>query len=415
MSRPALIVDGVGKRYTRYRSEWERVLGWFGFPRAPADETWVLRQVAFRVEKGEAVALIGANGAGKSTLLKIITGTTRCSEGRVAVGGNVSALLELGLGFNAELTGRQNAMHALAMRGVAAQRVPALIDAIEAFAEVGEYFDQPLRVYSSGMMVRVAFSVATAIRPEILIVDEALSVGDAYFVHKSFQRIQSFREEGTTLLFVSHDPSAVRTLCDRAILLDQGRVALEGDPSEVLDFYNALIADKKRGTIRVDRSTGGAATRSGDGRAQLTSWKLVDASGQPAEVARVGEVLRLVVEVDVESAIDDLVFGFMIRDRLGQPVYGTNTHHTGQALRMPAGGERYRFDVTLPVHVGPGSYSMSLALHADDTHLAANYDWRDLALTFQVVNLAHPTFVGCAWLQPLIVIQPLEGSVNGRG
>lgn len=414
MTRAALIVDGVGKRYARYRSEWDRVLGWFGFPRTPVDETWVLRHVAFRVEKGEAVALVGANGAGKSTLLKIITGTTRCSEGHVAVDGSVSALLELGLGFNPELTGRQNAMHVLAMRGVPSQRAAELIDAVEAFAEVGEYFDQPLRVYSSGMMVRVAFSVATAIRPEILIVDEALSVGDAYFVHKSFQRIQSFREQGTTLLFVSHDPSAVRTLCDRAILLDRGRVALEGDPSEVLDFYNALVAEKEGSTIRVERSELGVATRSGDGRARLVDRRLLDPSGQPVEVARVGESLQLVVEVDVESTVDHLVFGFMIRDRLGQPVYGTNTHHTGQVLRRPAAGSRYRFDVALPVHLGPGSYSVSLALHADDTHLAANYDWQDLALVFQVVNLAHPTFVGSAWLQPTIAIQSVAGVDRGR-
>ncbi len=414
MSRAALIVDGVGKRYARYRSEWDRVLGWFGFPRPPVDETWVLRHIAFRVEKGEAVALIGANGAGKSTLLKIITGTTRCSEGYVAVDGSVSALLELGIGLNPELTGRQNAMHVLAMRGVSSQCAAELIDAIEAFAEVGEYFDQPLRVYSSGMMVRVAFSVATAIRPEILIVDEALSVGDAYFVHKSFQRIQSFRDQGTTLLFVSHDPSAVRTLCDRAILLAHGRVALEGDPSEVLDYYNALVAEKEAGTIRVERTESGSATRSGDGRAHILAQQLLDATGQPADVLRVGEMITLVVDVAVESAIDHLVFGFMIRDRLGQPVYGTNTHYTGQALERPVPGTRFRYTVALPVHVGPGNYSISLALHASDTHLAANYDWCDLALVFQVVNLAHPMFVGSAWIQPGIEILPLSGGSDGR-
>lgn len=410
MSRQALIVDGVGKRYSRYRSEWHRVLGWFGLPQATVDETWVLKHVSFRVDRGEAVALVGANGAGKSTLLKIITGTTRPTEGRIAVDGHVSALLELGLGFNAELTGRQNAAHSLAMRGVASHRIPALIEGIEAFAEVGDYFDQAMRVYSSGMMVRVAFSVATAVRPEILIVDEALSVGDAYFVHKSFQRIQSFRDEGTTLLFVSHDPSAVRTLCDRAVLLDRGRVALQGDPSEVLDYYNALVAEKERSTIRVDRSASGVATHSGDGRARIVGKALLDASAQHADVVRVGDNVRLVVDVAVESAIEHLVFGFMIRDRLGQPVYGTNTHHTGQVIHAPAPGSRHRFSVELPVHIGPGSYSISLALHADDTHLADNYDWQDLALLFQVVNLVHPTFVGSAWLQPGISVSALPGA-----
>jgi len=406
--RSVLVVDGVGKRFARYRSEWDRVLGWFGLGRAPIEERWVLRDISFRVDRGEAVALIGANGAGKSTLLKIITGTTRASLGQVAVNGQVSALLELGLGFNPELTGRQNALHMLSMRGVYGDRAEALVQEVEDFAEIGEYFDQPLRVYSSGMQVRVAFSVATAIRPEVLIVDEALSVGDAYFVHKSFERIRSFRETGTTLLFVSHDPSAVRTLCDRAILLEQGRVAMEGDPSEVLDFYNARVAEKEKSSIRVGRSAEGvASTRSGSGEAGFVGVELVDAEGQPVSIARVGDELQLRVTVDVVGSIPALVFGFMLRDRTGQPVFGTNTHHTGQVLQAPEAGSRWRFDVRLPVHLGPGSYSISVALHADDTHLSANYEWWDLAVVFQVVNLAHPTFVGCAWIQTEIQTQPI--------
>lgn len=407
MTRAVLVVDGIGKRYTRYASEWERVAGWFGFKRPPLEEHWVLRGVSFRVERGEAVAVIGANGAGKSTLLKIITGTTRANEGQVQVAGPVSALLELGLGFNSELTGRQNARHVLAMQGIDAERAESLLPEIEAFAEIGDYFDQPTRIYSSGMAVRLAFSVATAQRPDILIVDEALSVGDAYFVHKSFQRIRGFRELGTTLLFVSHDPGAVRSLCDRAVLLESGRMAMEGAPSEVLDFYNARIAEQQAGTVRVERRAGQAATRSGNGFAQFQGISLLDAAGEPVDIAKSGQPLCIRAEVEVTEPIPALVFGFMLRDRLGQPVFGTNTHHTEQVVVSPCAGSRWRFDVQLPAHLGPGSYSVSLALHAEDTHLSSNFDWRDLALVFQVVNLELPTFVGCSWIPVNIHVHAL--------
>jgi len=242
VSAEVLAVQGLGKAYRTYRSEWQRVGNWFGLGARPATEQWALRGVSFRVSAGEAVGIVGANGAGKSTLLKLITGTLRPSEGQVGVNGRISAILELGMGFNPEFTGRQNVRHAAGLMGFDAARIRQAMDEIEAFAEVGSHFDQPMRTYSSGMQVRVAFAVATAFRPEVLIVDEALAVGDAYFQHKSFQRIRQFREQGTTLLIVSHDRSAVQTLCDRAILLEKGVLVRDADPESVLDYYNALLA-----------------------------------------------------------------------------------------------------------------------------------------------------------------------------
>ncbi len=191
---------------------------------------------------------------------------------------------------------------------------------IEAFAEIGDYIDQPVRVYSSGMQVRLAFSVATAIRPDILIVDEALSVGDAYFQHKSFERIREFRKLGTTLLLVSHDKQAIQSICDRAILLNKGRVEMEGEPEAVMDYYNALLADKQNVSIRQVENNGKLQTLSGSGEATITDISLLSTEGESIEVVAVGQPVNLQVKVHVNEAVPELVVGYLIKDRLGQPV-----------------------------------------------------------------------------------------------
>ncbi len=244
-----------------------RVASWFSAV-PPQEETWILRDINFDVAQGEAVGIVGQNGAGKSTLLKMITGTLRPSEGYIRTHGRVAAILELGMGFNGELTGRQNVLHSAGLMGFTHAQISAAMDDIEAFAEVGEYFDKPMRVYSSGMQMRVAFSVATAFRPDILIVDEALSVGDAYFQHKSFDRIREFQRQGTSLLIVSHDKAAIQSLCDRAILLEQGRVLQDGQPQDIMDYYNAIIAQKENAQVEVTPlASGQIQTRSGTGEA----------------------------------------------------------------------------------------------------------------------------------------------------
>lgn len=218
-----LSVNNLGKAYRSYYSEWQRFARWFGIAIRPREEHWVLRHVSFDIRPGEAIGIMGQNGAGKSTLLKMIAGTLQPSEGSVHVNGRVAAILELGMGFNPELTGRQNVLHSAGLMGYSHAQILQVMSDIEAFAEIGEYFDQQVRTYSSGMQVRVAFAVATAFRPQILIVDEALSVGDSYFQHKSFDRIRQFQQQGTTLLLVSHDPTSILTLCDRTLLLENGK------------------------------------------------------------------------------------------------------------------------------------------------------------------------------------------------
>ena len=290
MTGTVLRVDGLGKAFRTYGSEWSRVLSWFGAAPNILKEQWVLRNIGFRVAPGEAVGLVGQNGAGKSTLLKLITGTLRPTAGTVEVHGRIAAILELGMGMNPEFTGRQNVYNIAGLMGFTRDRIDRLMPEIEDFAEIGDYFDQPLRIYSSGMQMRVAFSVATAVKPEILIVDEALSVGDAYFQHKSFDRIREFRERGTTLLIVSHDRSAIQTLCDRAILLERGTQIKDGTPEEVMDLYNALLAERQDQTVEVRRHADGKArTVSGTFEAVVEDISLVNEKGDPVEFVNVGD------------------------------------------------------------------------------------------------------------------------------
>ncbi|MFT4171285.1 MAG: ABC transporter ATP-binding protein [Rhodocyclaceae bacterium] len=396
-----LAVKHLGKAYRHYRSEWQRIAGWFGLRVKPAEETWVVRDIDFSIRAGEAVGIVGQNGAGKSTLLKMITGTLQPTHGSIHVAGRIAAILELGMGFNPELTGRQNVYHSAGLMGFSTGQIHEAIDRIEAFAEIGEYFDQAVRTYSSGMQVRVAFAVASAFRPEVLIIDEALSVGDAYFQHKSFNRIREFQAQGTTLLIVSHDRAAIQQLCARAILLDKGRIIKDGNPEEVMNFYNALIAEKENNTIKAEQvADGRARIVSGTGEARVNAIGLFDVAGRPIEAVRVGQQVRMGVDITVNVDVPELVFGYMIKDRLGQSVFGTNTFHLKAPLTHLKAGETIRLNFDFVANIGVGSYSITTALHTGDTHLARNYEWRDLALLFSIVNVDAPVFEGTSWIPP---------------
>lgn len=400
----ALVVSNISKAYKRYPGKWARVREWLT-GRPTHERTWVLRDISFAVNPGDAVGIIGVNGAGKSTLLKIITGTTQPTGGTVSMRGRVAALLELGMGFHPDFTGRQNAFMAGQLLGISVADIDRLMPEIEAFAEIGSYIDQPVRVYSSGMQVRLAFSVATALRPDVLIVDEALSVGDAYFQHKSFDRIREYRDQGTTLLIVSHDRGAIQQLCSRAILLEQGCVAKDGRPEEVLDYYNALIAERGNATVQTRMlEDGRAQTVSGTGEATVTDLRLLDESDRPIEFVSVGQRVCLEVGLTARVALQALVLGYMIKDRLGEPVFGTNTHHLELPLAPLTEGQSVTVRFEFVANIGVGTYSVATALHVADTHLAANYEWRDLALIFQVVNVSVPEFVGINWLPPRALV-----------
>jgi lipopolysaccharide transport system ATP-binding protein len=395
-----ITVSNLGKAYKQYPTRWSRLAEWVIPGSKPRHHLkWVMQDVSFNVNPGEAVGIIGINGAGKSTLLKMITGTTQPTTGSVHMTGRVAAMLELGMGFHPDFTGRQNAYMAGQLLGYSVEDISRLMPEIEAFAEIGEYIDHPVRVYSSGMQMRLAFSVATAHRPDVLIVDEALSVGDAYFQHKSFDRIREFGKKGTTLLIVSHDKAAIQGICDRAILLSAGRIAIEGEPETVMDYYNAMQAERENQTVRQQTTDEGRVqTVSGSGEATVEEIVLLNKAGERIEVVNVGQAVTLKIVVRATVALPELVVGYMIKDRLGQPVFGTNTHHLKCKVERVAEGQTIVYKFQFAANLGEGNYSIAVALHTADTHLSKNYEWRDLALVFNVINIDKNSFVGVAWL-----------------
>lgn len=390
----------LSKVYKRYAAPRYRLLEWLTWGAVRRHrELWALRQVSFEVAAGEAVGIVGQNGAGKSTLLKLIVGTTRPTAGSFEVVGRVSALLELGMGFHPEFSGRQNAVMALQMMGAEESEAESRLPEIAAFSELDGFLDQPLRTYSSGMQMRLGFAVATTRRPDVLIVDEALSVGDAYFQHKCIRRIRGFKEEGTTMLFVSHDPAAVKTLCDRALLLDGGVLIREGSAEAILDYYNAMIAQReKEASIAQEAAGERARTRSGDGRVTIREVRLADGEGRPAASFTCGEPARFECDLDFHEDLDEYAVGILIRDRLGNDVFGANTTYLG--VEPPPGrvGDRVTARFAVDLELGYGHYSLTVAVHAPAGHLSGNHDWIDNALAFQVIPGDTYRFAGVAHL-----------------
>jgi len=405
-----LSVQNICKTYLDYESNFKRFASWFSKNKEEKNVKTVLKDVSFDVGAGEVVGLIGQNGAGKSTLLKIISRTLKPSSGRVTSGAKISSILELGMGFHGDLTGRQNAYQSCSLMGYSKEQIDEIITYIEDFAEIGEYFDYPVRIYSSGMQMRLAFSVVTANRPDILIIDEALSVGDVYFQHKSFDKIKEFKSLGTTLIIVSHDSGAIKSICDRVILLEKGQILKDGEPEAVLDYYNALISKKQDVQIsQIALENGKTVTISGNKKACIKNVEILDAAGKKIQNLEVGKKIKLKVTVQANENLPSLVLGYQIKNRFSQVVYGTNTYHLKQALKNLKKGEEYDFSFEFDANLGVGSFSITLALHDSDNHLQNNYEWRDNAIIFNVVNFSKPDFVGLAYLEPNLEIKRING------
>lgn len=420
-----IVVTNLGKAYRQYHSRWSRLIEWvWPFGKARHERKWVLRDINFRVSPGHAVGIIGTNGAGKSTLLKLITGTTQPTQGSVKMQGRVAALLELGMGFHPDFTGRQNVVMAAQLLGLHEDEVNLHMAEIESFAEIGGYIDQPVRVYSSGMQVRLAFAVATAVRPDILIVDEALSVGDGYFQHKCFARIRMFQEKGSTLLFVSHDLAVVRSLCDQAIWLDNGVIRDAGETKTVLDGYaKALYAkgqevevaaeqvpverdvpkveSRQKRDCRLDFINNTNlrndieifefkqdAARWGDGKAKITDTKLQDANGTTLNWIIGGEEVVLSVEAQANEMLERVIVGFMVRDRLGQNLFGDNTYITTMDVPVSIGKNskfQGRFRFLMPI-LPQGTYAVTVAIATGTQKDHIAHDWINEALFFESHN-----------------------------
>lgn len=356
-------IRNLGKAYKRYSHKWGRFAEWFGF--GPYHQPcWILRDLDLDIAPGEALGIIGVNGAGKSTLLKLIAGTTAPTTGHIERSGRLAALLELGIGFHPEFTGRQNVWTSAYLAGLDAATIAASMADIEAFADIGDYIDQPVRTYSSGMQVRLAFAVATAVRPDILIVDEALAVGDIFFQQKCFERIRAFRAAGTTLIFVSHAMSTVYTLCDRAILLADGVIAHDGEPREVIDLYNADIANRLGpGDLAV--ATGDApeqpAGSYGRGDVSIDSVELFH-QDRPAQTVVSDTDLEVRIQVRFHRAIDDPHIGFQVRDRRGEAIYMTHTHGLGLSPGAVVANEVLQVSYSFQARLIPGDYSITVGI-----------------------------------------------------
>ncbi|MDF3197106.1 ABC transporter ATP-binding protein [Pseudomonas sp. 1912-s] len=381
-----LSVSHLGKAYRVYASEFQRIGRWFGLPIKPSEEHWVMKDVSFSIRPGESIGIVGQNGAGKSTLLKMITGTLQPSEGSVQVNGRIAAILELGMGFTPELTGRQNVFHSAGLMGFSVAQIAEAMPEIEAFAEIGEYFDEPVRTYSSGMQMRVAFAVSTAFRPDLLIVDEALSVGDSYFQAKCFKRIKQYREEGMTLILVSHSADDIVRHCERAILLKNGRVAFDGPSREVTNRYLDELFGKKKGAgHETEVASPGLvsedflntndvfATRAGynpaeyrwghGGAAILDYLVIVDGERFPSRIESNSNgdfYFKVRFDADFESVVP----GFLIKTLDGVFLYGTNSFVSsrGQSAISVRAGDIRMFRFSLPLNLNAGDHLVSFGI-----------------------------------------------------
>lgn len=361
-------------------------------------EHHALRSLSLQVSEGQTVGIIGLNGSGKSTLLQLIAGVLQPTEGQVRTNGRIAALLELGAGFNDDFTGRENAFLNAAILGVSKEEMKSRFDEVARFAEIGDYMDQPVKTYSSGMKLRLAFAVLTQIDPDIVIIDEALSVGDAYFQHKCARRIQGFKEQKKTLLFVSHDPGTVARLCERAILLENGVCIRDGKAGEVSDYYNAIVAKKEKDEEikQIESEAGRTSTRSGNKQAEMLKIELNGENGEPCRAFTTGASAQLIAEIVFRTSIRNPTFGILIRDRLGMDVYGTNSYYNKESSIEASPNSVHKATAEMILNLGPGSYSVTLAIHSGAAHTEENYDWIDHALVFDVLPEPGNHFIGAA-------------------
>jgi lipopolysaccharide transport system ATP-binding protein len=344
-----------------------------------------LRNVTVHVGAGEILGIVGPNGSGKSTLLQVASGILQPTTGRVAVEGRVAALLELGAGFNTEFTGRENVFLNGEIMGLSRRETERAFPQIEAFAEIGEFIDRPVKEYSSGMYVRLAFATAIHVEPEILIVDEALAVGDAIFANRCLQKLEELKDRNVTILFVSHDLGLVKRLCHRAVLMLKGEVVCEGSPGEVVNRYVGLVHDHQ--SVAGDRSELTGNYRHGDRTSRITAIRMFDSSGRETQTVDSGEPATVEVTAAFSGPSVRPMVGMLIRNRLGIEVFGTNTRIEGIDLGQLAAGDSLTVRFTFPCHLTRQEYTLTVATQHSD---GRSQDWLDDALQFSVVD-AHDT------------------------
>jgi ABC-type polysaccharide/polyol phosphate transport system ATPase subunit len=394
----------VSKSYAIYDSPGDRLTELLSLNRARRHRDFLaLEDVTFSVDCGQTFCIVGQNGSGKSTLLQIVAGILQPSSGSVAVSGRVSALLELGAGFNPEFTGRDNVYLNGSILGLTTSQIGRRYAEIESFAEIGDFINQPVKTYSSGMAVRLAFAVAIHVDPEILLVDEALAVGDLYFRQRCMRKVQELRLRGVTILFVSHAAAEVKAIADRVLWLDRGRVAGLGDPERVVGKYLAAMAE--RDSRYRSRRTGAGASqaqdspdadevvdsipnidrRHGDGRAEVLGIGVYDEQGQPLHLLEPLARIQVRISVRARAPIASPIAGFLLRNQLGMDFSGTDTAREGCAIApIKTGGVcTVSFHIDLP-ELYPASFSFSPFIADGSLTNHAVCDWIDNAVTLQM-------------------------------
>ena len=377
-----VLVQNVSKLYRLYRRPADRLRELLPRARPRHTDFWALRDIGFELQKGETLGLVGPNGCGKSTLLQIVCGILQPTSGRVVTRGRIAALLELGAGFNPEFTGRENVYLNGEIMGLSRAEIDKAMPSIESFAEIGEFIARPVKEYSSGMYVRLAFSTAIHVDPEILIVDEALAVGDAVFANRCVRKFQELRERKITVLFVSHDLGLVKQLSDRAILLLNGRIAAQGAPNDVINRYIGLVLAKEESKNKKDDRIH-ASFRHGDGSSEILSVEILNARGEASTAVTGGEPITVRVRSRFHQAKSDPMVGILIRTRIGMDVYGTNTRLERVRLGDFQPGDELEVDFGVECWLTPQQYTLTVATqNADGT----SHDWLDDAVAFDVVD-----------------------------
>ena len=380
----AVFVQNVSKVFRLYRRPADRILELLPFRNRAHLDFWALSDVSVAVERGEILGVVGPNGSGKSTLLEIVSSILRPTSGRVATTGRVAALLELGAGFNPEFTGRENVFINGEIMGLGRAQIERAFPRIAAFAEIGEFIDRPVKEYSSGMYVRLAFATAIHVEPEILIVDEALAVGDAMFASRCVQKFEELKQRGVTVLFVSHDLGLVKRLANRAMLLVNGRVEAEGSPKDVVNRYVGLVVERQK---RPPEANGGArlgsSFRHGDGAGEIVKVELLNGAGEPALVVMTGEPVTARVVARFRQEVADPIVGVLIRNRLGIDVFGTNTRVERKELGEFRAGDEIEVDFRFECLLTQQEYTITAATQHWD---GSSQDWLDDVLSFRVVD-----------------------------